>query len=242
MRGILILSAIAVFTLACPGLRAGEDGGDARHGTEQTSTFAWDVDVKYPEMGHAGMDERIREWVNSHVAACLDEVKDFANVGDIDFSWTMSMDYDTTAPSDKAVSLIFTTYTYAKSAAHPMRESNVLNFDTESGKRLSFDDLFDSPDKALAIFAEHAPRLVTEKMKGDYPELFENNGGPDDAFFVEGFEPDRDNYAQIGLEPEGVRVYFQLYQILPYVFGMPEALFTLDMLKEAGPRMAYWGK
>lgn len=238
----MIFAALLVVSCICFDMHAGENGGDARHGTEKTSAFVWEVDTKYPEMGHEAMDAHIREWLNSHVTAGLDGVKDFGDVGDVDFSWTISVDYDTTAPSDKAVSLIFTTYTYAKSAAHPMRESNVLNFDTESGKRLSLGDLFDSPDKALAIFAEHAPRLVMESMKSDYPDLFENNGGPDDAFFTDGFAATRDNYAQIGLEPEGVRVYFQLYQILPYVFGMPEALFTLDMLKEAGPKMAYWGK
>lgn len=242
MRGLSILSVAVVFVFAVSGVRAGEADGGAWRGVEKTSAFSWNADVKYPELGHAEIDAQIRGWIDDNVVDCLDEVKELGTVDGIDLSWTMSVDYEVTAPSDRAVSVIFTTYTYTLGAAHPMRVKHVLSFDADSGAVLSLDDLFADPEKALAVFSENAPRLVLEEMRADYPDSFADGAEPAQAFFEEGFEPMRDNYAEIGLEPGGVRVYFQLYQVLPYVFGTPSALFTLDMLKEAGPKTGYWEK
>ncbi len=62
----------------------------------------------------------------------------------------------------------------------------------------------------------------------------------DAVLFEDGFGPTRENFRDFVLVPGGVRVIFQEYQILPYVFGLPEAFYSLEMLAPAEPRLEDW--
>lgn len=210
-------------------------------GVETTASVSqdWNVKAEYPVLGIGEIDKAIQEWLGEHIRR---NVADSAGVvvdpGFPDGGWTMEIFYAVTRPSDHAVSYAFSTYVMPKGAAHPMAYVDVLSFDVATGEQLTFDKVFARPDAALAIMAEHAPALVRESMTKEEPETAKYLDN--DIWFKDGFEPKASNYAALVLEPGGVRVVFQKYQILPYVFGNPEAFFPLSLLEPAGPNLVYW--
>ena len=202
---------------------------------------SWNVEADYPTTGNLGIDGAVREWLGRNISERLKEYAGVAvNPSYRGGTWDMTVEYVTSMSSDRTVSFVFETMVSPSGAAHPMSYVDVLSFDAESGDAIELDDMFADPDRALAIMAEHARDLIVRDMGVSAPQLEESLTG--DAWFEKGLLPTRENYASLVLIPEGVLVVFQKYQVLPYVYGFPEAIFTLDMLEEAGPNKALWGK
>lgn len=231
----ILACAIALFAFTAVSA-AGDDAEKVRF------TNQWRVDVEYPQLGDNEVDKRIADWLERFInetmadAAVVSVSPDFEGE-----EWTMAVTYEKAQPSRRVVSLVFDIYTGSSRAAHPMSVVRVLNFDMDNSRELRLDDLFLNPEAALEIMAQNAPRLVADGIKEMFPEQFPSGVG-EDAWFKEGFEPRRENYAALAIEPDGVRVYFQKYQVLPYVFGIVEAHFPLSLLEPAGPNHSYWGK
>ena len=230
MKTVLaIVLALAVASWAF----TGEEGASAAYG--------WKVDADYPVAGIPEIDTELREWLGENIRR---NVTDYAGVViEPDFpedNWWMGVGYEVSRPSDRAVSYIFTTILSPEKAAHPMTLVDVLSFDAASGKRLAFGDVFARPEAALEIMSRHAQKLAKEKLIKEHPDTAEYL--TDDMWYKEGFEPKQENYAALVLEPGGVRVVFQRYQVLAYVFGNPEAFFPLELFDVAGPNLTYWEK
>ena len=205
-------------------------------------TSRWTVEAEYPQTGVQAIDKRIRTWLEEHINRTVADVVVVSVDPDFDGeNWDMGVTYKMSRPFRRVVSIVFETYTNPSRAAHPMARVDVLNFDAESGRQLHFEDFFEDPGLALEIMSENAPRLANEEMKKklakEYPE-----GLAAGDWFMEGFNAHPTNYAAMIPEEGGARVIFQKYQVLPYVFGMPEVFFPLDMLEAAVPEPALWEK
>ena len=228
---LAVAAVLAAVFMVCGVGAAADAPGKAR------LVQAWTVEAEYPQTGVAEMDRRVREWLEAHINATMAEVAVVSVHPEYDGeSWDMGVGFETVRSLPMVVSVVFETYTNPSRAAHPMARRDVLNFNGETGRELGLGDLFADPERALAIMAEHAPRLVEAALREANPEA-QLDG---DAWFADGFSPTRENYAALVPEKGGVRVIFQKYQILPYVFGMPEALIPLGLLEPAGPNCALW--
>lgn len=229
----LLLLALAVLVLAVVPSRAGEG--------KATLSYDWAIKAEYPTFDSPAANKLVQEWMNDHVEAYLND--GVANVSaDPEFpsgSWEADIDYELNKVSDRYATIVFSTFVSPYGAAHPMRYLDVLNLDLAEGGRLSLDDLFADPDKAVAIMSERTPALLVEYFRDSHPESFPEDADKD-FFFEDGWSPERENFDLLGMEPGGVRVYFQLYQVVPYVFGMPNILIPLNQLKPAGPNKEIW--
>lgn len=203
--------------------------------------YTWTVKARYPKLEAEAAERALGGWLEKHIEKSVAESAGLA-VADPDLpegTWEMDVGYETTKPSEHILSVMFTTYTYPSRAAHPMTTMNSFNVDLATGRILEFADLFGDPEKALAIMSEKAPALVNEYLMREYTKDLPN-GIEDDAWFKDGFAPETKNFSCLGLEPDGVRVYFQKYQVLPYVFGTPSAFMPLSMLEPALPNPEVW--
>lgn len=229
----LLLLALAVLTFSSAPSRA-EEG-------KASLSYDWAIKAEYPTFDSQAVNKLVQEWMNDHVEAYLADGVTMVSA-DPEFptgSWEADIDYELSKVSDRYASVVFSTFVSPYGAAHPMRYLDVLNLDLAKGSQLSLEDLFADPDKAVAIMSEQTPSLLIEYLRDSHPGSF-----PEDSdktfFFEEGWTPDRENYDLLGLEPGGVRVYFQLYQVVPYAFGMPNILVPLEQLKPAGPNKEIW--
>ncbi|XXM72706.1 DUF3298 domain-containing protein [Lysinibacillus sphaericus] len=127
----------------------------------------------------------------------------------------------------EVLSLSLSNYTYHYHAAHGMTFIRSLTFDLEKEKICSLKDLF----KAGSDYVKRLSDLVAAQIKErDIPLLGEFTG----------IRPDQDYY----IADKALVIYFQLYEITPYVAGFPMfpiSVFDLqDIIEESGPlgRMA----
>jgi len=127
----------------------------------------------------------------------------------------------------QVLSLALSNYTYHYQAAHGMTYIKSLTFDLQKGKLCELKDLF----KPGSDYIQRLSRLINEQIQQrNIPLLNE--------FTV--IQSNQDFY----IADKALVIYFQLYEITPYVFGFPMfpiSVFDLqDIIDENGPlgRMA----
>ncbi|PLT30042.1 DUF3298 and DUF4163 domain-containing protein [Peribacillus deserti] len=127
----------------------------------------------------------------------------------------------------QVLSLSLTNYTYHYHTAHGMTYIKSLTFDLKSGKQCELKDLF----KIGSPFVKRLSLLIDRQIKERNIWLLNK---------FTGIKPNQDFY----IADKALVIYFQLYDITPYVFGFPMfpiSVYDLtDMIDENGPlgRMA----
>lgn len=127
----------------------------------------------------------------------------------------------------EVLSLTLSNYTYHYHAAHGLTILKSLTFDLRKGKPVELKDLF----KTGSNYVNKLSSLIQTQIKQR------------DIFLLNGFtsiRPDQDFY----IADKALVIYFQLYEITPYVFGFPMFPISVydiqDLVEENGPlgRMA----
>ena len=120
------------------------------------------------------------------------------------------------------LSLSLSNYTYHAHAAHGLTILKSLTFDLEKGKKCSLGSLF----KPGSDYVKQLSAIIREQIKErDIPLINE---------FTE-IQPNQDFY----VADKTIVIYFQLYELTPYVYGFPMfpiPLYELqEILDEKGP-------
>lgn len=122
----------------------------------------------------------------------------------------------------QVLSLSFSNYTFHKHAAHGMTYIKSLTFDLEQEKICELKDLF----KSDSDYIQRLSAVISQQIKQrDIPLLNEFTA----------IQPNQDFY----VADKALVIYFQLYELTPYVFGFPMfpiSLYDLqDIIDEKGP-------
>lgn len=127
----------------------------------------------------------------------------------------------------RVLSLSLSNYTYHERAAHGMTYIQSLTFDLEKGRLYKLEDLF----KRDSHYIERLSDIIREQIKERNIETLEP--------FTQ-IKADQDFY----IADKTIVIYFQLYELTPYVFGFPmfpiSVYSLLEIIDESGPlgRMA----
>ena len=232
---VLIIAAYVIAVVA---------GGAARAEDRVKAKCQWTIEAEYPKFGNEKVDEAIQKWLEESIAGTMRSAADLVDLLEPEYSVGMEVEYDTVRFSPEVVSVAFTTHIFPYRAAHPSADIAVLNLSPVSGALLSLDDLFKDPDMALGIFSECARSAVAEELAEEFKEEPDMNVEEltTDDWFKNGSAPTRENYSTFAVEADGIKVYFQQYQILAYAFGMRVAHIPLEKLAPAGPNEKIWPK
>ena len=139
--------------------------------------------------------------------------------------------YSVLRPSQDAVSLVFEIWTYT-GGAHGNLDIITLNYSLISGQRLNFVDIFEDVDKALSLLSEQSRKVLSRRLAG----------GRMDQWILDGTTQEVENFSSLGLTRQGVRVYFQPYQVAAWAAGAQEVDIPLDDLMPAKPFLKLWDK
>ncbi|MDE7064582.1 MAG: RsiV family protein [Desulfovibrionaceae bacterium] len=190
------------------------------------------ITVHYPVFGIPALDTDTARWAREIATAFQSDISVMEPVGQVPQKSSLEAKYVIHAPSPKAVSVTFTVWSYRAGAAHGAVDIRTRSYDMGTGTRLELTDMFGSAEKALELMAVYA-HADLEKRIGE-----ETNG----EWLRNGTAPDAENFSSIALLPTGVRIFFQAYQVGPWVIGPQEVDVPLDALRDAEPRMFLWGK
>lgn len=177
--------------------------------------------VYYPQvanMQNVGLQRMINQAIVNQTQQLIDE-----QVGEMPTEVEeMIGSYEIKNNQRNVLSLSLSNYTYHHHAAHGMTFIKSLTFDLEKGKQCTLRDLF----KQGSNYVQRLSALIREQIEqrqiqtlGDFTTI----------------RPDQDFY----IADKTLVVYFQLYEITPYVFGFPMfpiSVYDLqDIINEDGP-------
>ena len=216
-----------------PGREVKDEALLQRHGRQNVP----DITISYPVLGHSAVDEDVRRWVNSIADTFEEEMSTLFQSSEalgetLDMSrYALHGSYTVLRPSREAVSLVFEIWTYT-GGAHGNLDIITLNYSLITGQRHNFVDIFEDVDKALSLLSDHSREVLARRLAG----------GRKDQWILDGTTREVDNFSSIGLTRQGVRVYFQPYQVASWAAGAQEVDIPLDDLLPAKPFLKLWDK
>ncbi|MDD2786338.1 MAG: DUF3298 and DUF4163 domain-containing protein [Patescibacteria group bacterium] len=181
------------------------------------------VDVKYPVMfgGDAAVRDVINGAINTYIStttqtfARLLKTEGKASPG----PFVLQNNYSIYNVSSNVVSIVFNGYEYT-GGAHGISIVETFVFDTSTGKRLTFDDIFKSDSDYLKIVSDYAIAELSKKPDMDVEGL------------KSGAAPDLKNYQYYYLNQDGLVIIFPEYQVAPYAAGPQVVTVPYASLKD----------
>lgn len=179
------------------------------------------VQIYYPQvygMTQLQVEARINQAIAAQTRRLIQEQNRYQTEGQT----TMTGSYELKTNERGVLSLTQYNYAYTPPMAHGMTLLGSLTFDVRTGKVYTLKELF----KPGSNYVERISRIIEAQIKmRDIPLL--------DDF--KGIRPDQDFY----IADKCLVIYFQLYEITPYVFGFPMfpiSVYELqDIVEENGP-------
>ncbi len=141
-------------------------------------------------------------------------------------NWTYEISQAVLSNDEKMFSIASNTYEYA-GGAHGSYYTHYLNFNTQTGKKMTLGDVLKTDDKTVLY------ELGEQLFKSEYlknGESYKEVGysfGEEDQFYLP------DNYV---FEKEGIRFLYNIYEIAPYVLGQQEILFPWEKIEHLRKR------
>ena len=188
-----------------------------------------EISVHYPIFNIKPVDQNVKDWAEQLVENFRSEFG-AENQVDTHLPYQLQTTYDIVCIPDGAISIVWHVYTYT-AGAHGMLDLVSFTYRPQSWQSVALLDLFRDLDRALQIMSKVSRRELARSL-GDMVQ-------PEDL--ASGTEPEADNFATFALTANGIRVYFQPYQVAPLAAGLQSVTISLDELAPAGPYLELWG-
>lgn len=121
--------------------------------------------------------------------------------------------------SKPIVSIRFIVNGYIVSMAHPYHHHRVINYDLENGQTLELTDIFNVHSNYLEALSKYSSNVLYKRYK-------------DQLWIEEGTAPQLQNYKNWNVNPFGLLITFDEYQVGPYHYGSPTVLIPYSILRD----------
>lgn len=132
----------------------------------------------------------------------------------------LRISFDPFLVNPRLVSIRFLAYRYT-GGAHGSTQAIPFNFDLERGQFISLRDLF-QPD---TNYLEQLSVATRTELAMLHPEW-------DQQWLAEGTAEREESFSAFALSQDLITIFFQQYQVGPYVIGMPEVTIPLRRLQK----------
>ncbi|MBI2612293.1 DUF3298 domain-containing protein [Candidatus Kaiserbacteria bacterium] len=181
--------------------------------TEREDTDTFTVDAKYPQFGIASIDADIKATVEGAVTEFKNDTAAGPPPPDsavTQYEFQSMFDLAYVGADVVSAKLVVSTY---MGGAHSNAAIYGLNYNRETGNRLTLDDALSMVGLSLEEVAERAKTELNAKLGTD-------------IISPEGADPTPENYSTFIVSPDQVTFIFQVYQIAPYAAGPQEVSFA----------------
>jgi hypothetical protein len=214
---------------------------------ESSDEHLYSIDAEYPQF--SSDEPQIEEELNSRVSAFITAVADDFRVAAIAqmpeklrmkearsaTSWdSLSIVHKISLLTPSYLSIEFAFQTYGAGAAHPNSVTRTLNFQFAPFKQIELDDLFRPSTNYLQALSEYCigelhklqpPRWWNPSERADHMKLRL------DEWITKGAAPNSANYKSFVFVNEGVKIFFDPYQVACYAEGRYEVFVPFQYLK-----------
>ncbi len=147
----------------------------------------------------------------------LTEIEEWRAANMPDIRSTLDSAYQVTLNDKSLVSVRFEFYSYTAGAAHPISFTKTLTYDLIKRQMVPLPDLFTLGTDWLGALSSYCLKDLQQRGVLEFPE---------------GAGPTMQNYASWSLNPEGLVVYFDPYQVASYAAGPQQVLVPYAALSE----------
>lgn len=210
----------------------GQTGIDIRNTKEIKSDEAQnlELDLEYPvftssRVSVTGLNQEVQKRIDTTVSEFEKSLEDENLPIDLDANIKNGVwiDYAIENLSAKIISIRFDISEYVRGSAHPNNFTEVLNFRVSDGKVLRLTDIF-QPE---STYVEQLSKFTFEDLKKQLEKI--------DAYTEEsvklGTSPKEENFQNILLVQNGVKVIFDPYQVGPYALGVQSVVIPFEKIK-----------
>ena len=189
--------------------------------TQRMATANQSLQIDYPVV--IGMaNTMVQHTINSKILALINKLIKESGYYDTATKTTVQIWYEIKSNERGILSLSIGMYYYADRAAHGMTVIKSLTFNIHDGKVYKLADLFKPGCDYIKVLSDIIKLQIKER---DLPLI--------DDF--KAIDPNQDYY----IADKALVVYFQLYELTPYAYGLPFfpiSVYQLsDIIKEDGP-------
>lgn len=213
--------------------------GDCKN---DSSEYCTRINLSYPEFNsekHRAQAQEINEQVQSYVLnqvfpdtvenksiemfadRFISDYKEIKEAFGEAFGWYAKVNGSVVRNDTSIVTVELTADLYT-GGAHGNFNLQYLNFNPKTGKKITFASLF------TAGYQQQLNNIVEAKFRAKY------NISPDKDLSDEGYQFEQGKYyneENFALLPEGIKFYYNSYEIAPYSHGPSEVLISYDQLK-----------
>lgn len=136
---------------------------------------------------------------------------------------TLKVDYDVDIIQPKTGPIISVRLTFEgmqAGRAHPYHNNRVVNFDLQTGKVITLNELFKKNSNFLKLLAAYTSKALNQKLKQD------------NWMVQQGTKANVSNFKNWNLQSDSLLITFDEYQVAPYVYGSQEVEVPYSELKK----------
>ena len=222
VRLLLLCCAVALALPACANALNERDAVLSRQ------TGKLQIRVHYPITGNARVDADVADWARQAVDTFQNT---YGEEPDLGVPYELETTYSTTRSMPSVLSIIWKTASYT-GGAHGNLEITTTTYDMKTGALIDLYDVFENLDTALDALSSYCTKALTKTLGDMY----------NDDMLRSGTAPEAENFSSFALTPEGIRIFFQPYQVAQWAAGPQVVDIPLGALTDAGPRLSLWGK
>lgn len=186
-----------------------------------------EADLKFPKLTivnkeienalNKKIESDVMEFYNSSFKEAQDYLDDFP---DAENKFVISSDYEVKKSNDKVFSLLLKYYKYS-GGAHGTYQYVPYNVNLTSGKVFTLKDIFSGES--------NYQQVINDEIKKQIKLLNKNQNLPEDSTQLYAFDKINDTQ-KFYLKDDSLVIYFDLYEIAPYVAGIPEFAINKDVI------------
>jgi hypothetical protein len=198
-------------------------------------TDAYEVEVAYPlfvaegaEGANATIRSMYRQKVQDFIVGAKStfvEAQKYPDAPKGPSTYTSS--FETVAQTDRYISLLSTEQFYTIGAAHPAHFRLTFIFDTKLKKLVEPSQLFIASSTYLSTLSKLSKVVFDERKKAN-----KDIADIDTSSSNSGFDPTESNFSKLLPTTKGLAIYFDEYQIAPYVYGPQEVVIPYEKLRD----------
>ncbi|HEY5125589.1 MAG TPA: DUF3298 and DUF4163 domain-containing protein [Ignavibacteria bacterium] len=229
-----LLSCLFIFVFSIPVLAFSQKINYETKGFKDSSVVKrYQISVSYPQV-IGFKDTRAQDKVNTIIQTEIKKISDDFikqlvdwDLTDIpaDFSSEFECNFTVSYSQDNIFSVAFEIYTYYAGAAHPYSYAYCMNMDLVRAKVIDFTLMFKDENSGLKKLSDYCFNEL--KKRNDTEDIC-----TDDEWLKEGTKPDVKNYESLPIEPEGILVIFNAYQVACYAAGPQTVKIPYSELKD----------
>lgn len=175
---------------------------------EKIQNEFYDICIYYPVTKYKVLNKEIETLKTSIKKQFLDSI-DEKLIKETNIPWSLNLNFNSYSYMD-IIGFAFHTDVFT-GGAHPNAYINTINYNKEKNKIINIDTLIGKNSNILNVLSDYTYKKLSENE-------YIKEGGLEDML-KDGTKPTKENFSNFVFTPNGLMVFFEKYQVGPYVLG-----------------------